>query len=282
MNAIKYYKPKTLSEAQSLLLEFKQGARILNGGTFIVPQVKRGCNSLKALVDIKGIEELRKICFSEEEGLYIGATMTLSEIAHHKDVVQNYSVLADALESVGSGQIRNRATLIGNNCTGLPTADTSTTLLALDASFLVYADGDVVSVPAVSFYKGGKKQGLSESDIVIGVKIPPYKNIKGVFSKISRRKEFDIAIINSTVVKIKGKYRVAVGNGAPTPIRLYGVEEYLNNNPITEEICKQAGKLASKQCSPVDDSMGSVAYKLEMIQTQIKRSIMALNDLEGL
>lgn len=282
MGELKYYRPETLDEAQQLLLQDGLDSRILNGGTFVVSQLKmkQKFKQPSSLIDIKGIKELKKITFSKEEGLYIGATMTLSEIAHHKDVVENYTVLADALESVGSGQIRNRVTLVGNNCTVSPFADTATPLLVLDAVFEVYSKGKIIEIKACDFYKGFRKSALEHSDIVIGIKIPYYENIEGVFTKIGRRKEFDIATMSSTVAKINGEYKIALQTVAPTPIRAKKVEQYLNDNNIDLQVAEIAGELAKSECSPVDDLRGTKEYRLQMTKVAIKRSLMQLCNLE--
>lgn len=282
MGELKYYKPTTLKEAQELLIENDTDAKILNGGTFVVSQLKmkQRFKQPTALIDIKGIKELKRITFSKEEGLYIGATMTLSEIAHHKDVVKNYTVLADALESVGSGQIRNRVTLVGNNCTVSPFADTTTPLLALNAVFEVYSKGEIINISASDFYKEFRKSALSHSDIVTGIKIPYYENLKGVFTKIGRRKEFDLATISSTVAKINDEYKIALQTVDKTPIRAKKAEEYLKNKNIDLEIAELAGEIAMSECSPVDDLRASKEYRLQMTKVVVKRSLIELCNLE--
>lgn len=287
MGELKYYKPTTLKEAENLLIENGSDSKILNGGTFVVSQLKLNNRFEKptALVDIKGIKELKQITFSKEEGIYIGATMTISEIAHHKDVVENYAVLADALESVGSGQIRNRVTLVGNNCTVSPFADTTTPLLVLDAVFEVYSKGEFIDIPVNDFYRGFRKNALSHSDIVTGIKIPCYKNLEGVFTKIGRRKEFDLSTISATVAKVNGEYKIGLQTVAPTPIRAKQTEEYLKdidlkNKNIDLEIAELAGEIAKNECSPVDDLRGSKEYRLQMVKVAVKRSLIELCDLE--
>lgn len=280
MGELKYYRPKTLEEAQRLLIDNGPNTIILNGGTFVVSQLKRKLKVPDTLIDIKGIESLKNISFSKEKGLYIGATITLSEIYHNKDIVENYKVLSDAVQSVGSVQIRNRVTLAGNNCTVSPFADTSTALLVLDAVFEVYSDGEIIDIPAGSFYKGFRKNALSYKDIVIGIKIPYYENLDGVFTKISRRKEFDLATISTSVVKINDKFRIAMGTVSPVPIRATKAEEYINNKNIDFESAKIAGDIAMGECRPVDDLRSSKEYRLKMVKVAIKRSLIELSNME--
>ena len=56
-----YFIPKSVEEAL-LILQSREGeARIIAGGTDLVPELKDGARKVKCLVDISEIEPLRKI-----------------------------------------------------------------------------------------------------------------------------------------------------------------------------------------------------------------------------
>src|SRR6185503_18763244 len=67
----------------------------------------------KTVVDLSGVEEMRGIR-AAADGLEIGAMTTLTEVANHPLVRQQYSLLAQAASLVASPQIRNQGTLGGN------------------------------------------------------------------------------------------------------------------------------------------------------------------------
>lgn len=282
MEKISYYKPTSLKEAYDILKEQGKEAIILNGGTFVISQIKmkNKFKSPKALVDIKGIKELKNITFSKEEGLHIGATLTLGELIHNEYVINNYPILVDAAKSVGCVQTRNRVTLVGNNCTVSPFADTTTPLIVLDAIFEVYSDGKYIDIPVSEFYKDFRKNVLNHSDIVTKIKIPYYEDTKGVFSKIGRRKEFDIATMSSTVAMINNEVKIALQTVDKTPIRAWNTEKYLKENKINIDTIKEASELAKKECNPVDDLRGSKEYRLKMVGVTVKRSLIDIFNLE--
>jgi xanthine dehydrogenase YagS FAD-binding subunit len=89
------------------------GAMFLAGGTNLVDLMKLGVETPERLVDVShlphdGIEEL------PGGGLRIGATVRNSTLAAHPAVRERYPLLARALLSGASGQLRNVATVGGN------------------------------------------------------------------------------------------------------------------------------------------------------------------------
>lgn len=277
-----YFKPSSLEEAAGLLLEHGVDSCILNGGTDVVVRLREKMISPSAIIDIKGISSLNEITFDKENGLFIGACATLGDIAHNKHVVENYIFLADACESVGSGQIRNRATIAGNNCNASPLADTSTPLMTLEAVVKIYSEGKIKEIPITEFFVGVRKTVLKQGEIVTGIQVPYYKNLSGVFYKNSRRKEVDLSTMCATTIKTDNGFRISMGAVAPTPIRAYKAEEYINNNlsNLTLDTITEAATIASKECSPIDDVRSSKEYRKQMVFVSVKRAMLKLTGLE--
>ncbi len=85
----------------------------LGGGTNLVDLMKLGVETPERLVDVShlaldGVEEL------PDGGLRIGAAVRNSDLAAHRLVRERYPLLAEALLSGASGQLRNVATIAGN------------------------------------------------------------------------------------------------------------------------------------------------------------------------
>ncbi|MFQ5695619.1 MAG: FAD binding domain-containing protein, partial [Terriglobia bacterium] len=109
-------RPRSLGQAVEALAAHGEGAMVLAGGTDLVPNLQAGVAAPRALVDIKGIEELRGFRFDRDGGLEIGALTTLTEIAESRDIQERYAVLAQAAHTVASPVLRNMGTLGGNLC----------------------------------------------------------------------------------------------------------------------------------------------------------------------
>jgi len=278
MKNFEYFRPETLKEAIELLTKYGEGAHILNGGTDLVCRMRENHLAPKVVVDIKGIKELYNINYDEKEGLSVGACVPLSVMAHNKDVVENYTIIADSAEVVGSGQIRNLATMVGNNCNASPLADTSTPLLALDAVFEVYGPEGSREISIHDFFIWVRETSLKQGEIVTAIKVPAYENMKGVFHKASRRKDVDLSTVCGTVVKIGDEIRIALGSVAPTPVRARKAEGFAKGKELTDEVIKEIARLAASEVNPIDDVRGTKEYRLHMVEVLVRRGLEELRE----
>ena len=90
-------------------------ARLLGGGTDLMVNIRRGIVAPPALIDMTGVTELRAIK-ADERALEIGASVTLSELAAHPDVIAHYPVVAQAAHFIAGPTHRNMGTVGGNLC----------------------------------------------------------------------------------------------------------------------------------------------------------------------
>lgn len=101
------------SPAEALVHLAGDGVEIIAGGTDILPLMKDGLSSPRTLVDISQWHEGRKIS-ATNEGLVIGALVSLGEIAAHPVIKERYSALAEGCQVSASPQLRNMSTIGGN------------------------------------------------------------------------------------------------------------------------------------------------------------------------
>ena len=90
-------------------------ARLLGGGTDLMVNIRRGIVAPPVLIDMTGVTELRAIK-ADERALEIGASVTLSELAAHPDVIAHYPVVAQAAHFIAGPTHRNMGTVGGNLC----------------------------------------------------------------------------------------------------------------------------------------------------------------------
>jgi len=120
MKTFEYYKVTAVAQAISLLTKLQEKAAILAGGSDLLGMMKDRPEGPKlkmpqSLIDIKGIKDLSYMK-EQKNGLKIGATTTLSEIASSNLIANKYPLLAQAANQVAVPQIRNVGTLGGNLC----------------------------------------------------------------------------------------------------------------------------------------------------------------------
>ena len=92
------HRPTTSEEAVRLRSE-TDGALYVAGGTDMLVNVRRGIEQPTALVDLSDIAELKNIT-EDDEGLHIGAGVTLDVIANDPRVARDFTATADAAAAV--------------------------------------------------------------------------------------------------------------------------------------------------------------------------------------
>jgi len=109
-------RPATLSEAVEAL-RAHPGARVLAGGTDIVPNLKYGMYDTQHLVALRGLSsELRYVREAADGDLVLGAMCTIDELAESEVVKARLPALAEACGQIAGPQLRRMGTLGGNLC----------------------------------------------------------------------------------------------------------------------------------------------------------------------
>ena len=275
MKEFEYLKPDSIKETISILSQFGEKAQILNGGTDLIVEMRDKIIQPEYLVDIKAIPQLNRTTYNKQDGLNIGATVTLNEISNSKVVQTHFPILIKACRTVGSYQVRNRATLVGNICNASPAADTAPPLLVLEAKVNIIGPTGEKIVPINQFFTGAKKNILKKGEIVTSITIPPIKDKwTGVYLKQGRKKEVDLATVGVAVVCVRDEVRIALGAVAPVPVRAFKTEELLKGKIIDEPLLEKAGESALTEVSPISDIRSSQEYREEIIKVLVRRAIL--------
>jgi CO/xanthine dehydrogenase FAD-binding subunit len=275
-----YIVPKTLDEVLKALNEHKGSAKLLAGGTDLIPQLKkREMKIPQYVVDLKGVAGLDEIS-SDVSGLKIGALTTISSIEYSLEVRRDFPILAQAASLMASPQVRNRATFVGNICNAAASADSAPALLALGAE--VHIRGPLVEriIPLGQFFTGPGTTALQSDEIVTAISIPKQEpEVRGVYLKLSPRHSMDLAVVGVAASGICQNglcedIRIALGAVAPTPIRVAGAEAILKNRKISTELIDEAAKSAMEECNPRKDShRASPEYRRDMVYVMTRRAL---------
>jgi CO/xanthine dehydrogenase FAD-binding subunit len=282
MQPFEYLEPKTTADACRMLEDRAGRARVLAGGTDLVIQMEIGRHCPEAVLFLGRLPELREIRFDPRDGLTIGAMATLREIELHPAVQERYPVLARGAAEVGSVQIRNLATLGGNMCNASPSADTSPSLLALDAEVRILGPKGERTVPITDFWTGPGRTVLEPGEIVTGVHLPvPHANTRSFYYKLAVRKAMDLAMVGVavTVAPRNGSFdqvRIALGAVAPTALRATEAEALVTGKPVTDDAIQQAAQKAMETARPISDQRASAEYRREMVGALTMRALRQL------
>ena len=111
----KLLRPRTVEEAVEHLRQGKS-ARVLAGGTDLIPSMRQKLFEPEYVVVLNGIASLRGIRPQPDGGVEIGASTTLRAIERSEFLREHYPVLTEAATTVASPVLRNMGTIGGNIC----------------------------------------------------------------------------------------------------------------------------------------------------------------------
>jgi carbon-monoxide dehydrogenase medium subunit len=279
-----YIKPKTLPEAAKFLDEHAGEARALSGGTDIFVRMRDGVFREKFIVDIKSLEGTMEISFDPKKGLTVGAGVPMNRVSEHEAVQKHYPLLAEAINSVASYQLRNRATVVGNICNASPAGDTIGACLLYEGVLNIHDIKGERQEHLLTFFKGPGETTLKPGDVAVSLQLPsPRKGYVGKYLKLNRNNRGDLAIVGVTACTFPNKdvpsgrtVKVALASVAPTPLIVSEVEELFNKEDLTEASITQAAQIAMGACSPIDDVRGSARYRTMMVRNLTQQALIAL------
>ena len=166
-----YLRPKSIEEAISLHHSLGEKARFIAGGTDLMVKMKEKQVRPQYLISLKSIPGLDQIEYEEEE-LKIGALVTHRQLELSPVIRKHFPILTDAVENIGSVQIRNVATLGGNIATAVPSADGATPLIALGAKVRLVGPRGERTIGLENFFTGVRQTVLEQGEILSHFIIP--------------------------------------------------------------------------------------------------------------
>jgi CO/xanthine dehydrogenase FAD-binding subunit len=277
LNQFELFTPTTVAEAVSMLSQ-NPDCKIVAGGTDVFVEMHAG-KKIACLMDIKGIDALKGMQWSEQDGLYFGALTTYAEIERFDAIKKYYPALIDASCKTGSTQIRMKGTLAGNICTASPAGDSTGALLAYDAIVHVEGPAGKRSIQISEFFSSYKKTALKEGELVTGISMPPPAQKTGSASiKFTRRKAMDIGILSCCVrITLDNENtcenaRIALLSVSPTPIRIYQAEEFLVGRQINDETVQEAAEICFRAAQP-KTWRADEEYSKELVKTVVPQTI---------
>lgn len=271
-----YFKPKNLAGALKILSKYKGKARVLAGGTDLVVKLKEGLETPDAVVDIKGIKELGQLKL-KNGSLFIGALVTFTDLIESEVVRKKFPLIWEAAGTVASVGVRNRATVVGNICSAVPSLDSGPVLLVHEACVLARRAGRQRRIPASKWFTGPKKTALSGNEMVTGILVPlPKKKSGGCYVKLGRYCGGDLAQAGVACFVLSGNdYKIAFCAVSPVPKRADKIEALLKGSELSDSLLRQAQELVDSEVSPITDIRSTKEYRLHMAKVMLERGIRA-------
>ena len=263
-----YLIPSTVSEALEILAENKGEAVILAGGTDLLPDIRKGKQRPRPLVDITRIPGMTDIHI-DKTFVEVGAAVTFSALRAHPFLRSHVHALTEAAASVGALGIQNAATWAGNIVQAMPAADGAVVAVALAAEALVNDSSGQSWQPVADLFKGPGQSSIDPTrQLITRLRFPlPAGSWGSAWSRIGRRPSLVLPILNCAVTLSLSDDRVtkatiALGPVAPTPFRARQAEAFLEGRIVSRDNLEAAAELAQQAATPRDSIMrASRAYR---------------------
>jgi carbon-monoxide dehydrogenase medium subunit len=276
--------PNSLEDCMKILAERGDRAKLLAGGTDLLPQMKNGVIKPSLVVDLSGVARVHQIHGGNGQGLRIGAAVTARELEVSTAVRGAYVAIAESGALVGSLQVRNLATLGGNLCNAAPSADMAPPLVALDAEAVIVGPKGERRVPIAQFFTGVRKTVLAPNEMLVELAVPsPGAHSGGQYLRHTPRRELDIAVVGvaSQLTLENGrcvKARIALASVAPTPVRATAAERALEGQTVTPELIERAANLAVDAAQPINDQRGSIEFRRHLVRVLTRRTLVTARE----
>jgi len=272
------YVPRSLGEALELRAAHPDAVAVA-GGTDVMVELNFGHLRPVALLDLSHLSELAG-WHREGDRYHLGAGMTFARIVRE---LPELTALVDAARTVGSGQIRARATLGGNLATASPAGDSLPVLAAYECRVAVASAGAGTRlVPWDRFLIGPKRTSLAPDELIVGVEFEA-PSAPGSFAKVGPRNAMVIAVAG-LCLQLDERRRavsVALGSLGPTVLRAVEAEAYAAtlvpwDDPaarLEQGELDEFGRLVAASASPIDDLRGSAAYRRHVADRLSRRAL---------
>ena len=270
--------PESVGDVLKLITGSRGYAKLIAGGTDLLVDIKSGALCPDHLVSLSHVKELKEI--REMKGnLSIGAMTTANEIVKNRLVNKWLPALSDAAFSMASYQIRNMATIGGNLCSAVPSADLAPPLIAAEASIALKSGRSERLVPLEKFFTGPRKTVMKQDELATRIVIPkqPLKSGSSYKKfKIREANALAAAGVAARLVIEKGKLkdaRLVLGAVAPIPMLSPDAMKLLRGKVPSHDVFEEAAGMTFAECKPISDVRCCADFRRQIVKVLTVRAL---------
>jgi len=271
-----YLAPTSLEEVVAALGE-REGAKVMAGGQSLIPVLKLRVASVDTVVDLNGVPGLDEI-EQDAGGLRIGALVRHADAERSPLLQKRYGLLGATARLVADPLVRNRGTICGSLAHADPQGDWASAMLAARATLVARGAGGERSLSVDELALGPFSNTLDPDEVLTEVRVPdPGPRTGGTYLKLERKVgDFATAAVAVQVTLDNGHVREAgiglTGVGA-TNVRATAAEDLLRGSEPTDDVIREAARLAAEAGEPQSDNRGTAEYKRNVVRVYCERGL---------
>ena len=286
-------------------LAAEPGARLIAGGTDLVPSMKHRIFRPALLVSTRRVAELRAVAVAADGACSLGAALTLQEVAAHPHVRTAFPALAAACRTVATPTIQHMGTLGGNlmldtrcmyynqpagwrsalggclkcegtlchvaprgtGCYAAHSADTVPVLMLLGATARFVTVAGETCVPVAELYTDDGRDGpkLPTGAVLVAVELPPPSR-PVVYRKLRQRGAIHYALLLTAVAPAPEGWEAVISAVGPRPVLVSAA-----TRPALIDAVYQA-------VQPLPTHQQSSTWRKRMLRVEVGRALAALPD----
>lgn len=281
------FRPKNWAEALELYETLPEALPLAGATDLLLDLSRRSAdkdNSDVSLIDLWGLPECSEITL-EKNDVIIGCGVTHNQLIKSQNLDSALKLLGSACMEIGSPQLRNRATVVGNIVTASPANDTISALVALNASVLIESVHRKREVPIREFFTGFRQTTLNQSELVRSIRIPRWNpQTVGIWFKVGNRTAQAISVLHAGVVlefdaqsSLVTRADIALGSVSETITVSKSLSQYLIGKELNAETSATAALTAATEIEPIDDIRATASYRTNVTETAIRRALVELS-----
>jgi len=276
--SFRYHAPKTIEEALAMLAEYApDDGRVLAGGQSLVPTMAFRLARPHHLVDINGIEALRRLDV-EQGKLVIGAGVRHQ--AFHRPVVDGPlgTLLSAVMRHIAHYPIRTRGTFCGSIAHADPASEWCLVAATLGAEMVARSAHGTRIIAAADYFQGIMTTALAPDELLAEVRLPilPAETRTGFYEFNRRAGDFAMGMALVTFQLADGVIvapHVGVGGAETHPRRITAAEELLTGRAPESAVFRAAAEAASAAIDPLTDAQTDAVYRRELVATVTRRAL---------
>jgi carbon-monoxide dehydrogenase medium subunit len=274
MRPFTYARPGSLAEAFDLLATVDPAdVRMIVGGTDLIVGLQSGKLAPRLVLDLKHLADLPAGIGAADGRISVATPTTLTDVLADPRIRRWFPALVAAASTVGSVQIRNRASLTGNICNASPAYDTATALLVHDAEIVLSSRAGDRRVRVADFVLGPRHTDLRAGEIATAVELPiPSSPLGTKFARLTRRRGVDLATLSLCCAVGPRRTRFAFGAVAARPFLVDDDSGVLSDPGSAEEEREQLLRTITAQARPITDLRAGADYRQAMLLVLSRRA----------